>query len=61
MRLRDVQFFSVIPAKAGICCIPDETVDSCFRRNDRELKKAAHGVNFKIRSDLSADPDGKRF
>jgi hypothetical protein len=43
---RNVQLFSVIPAKTGICSVPDETTDSCFRRNDRELEKVAHGVIF---------------
>jgi hypothetical protein len=44
-----MQLFSVIPAKAGIQRVHYETVDSCFRRNDRELEdreleKAAHGI-----------------
>jgi hypothetical protein len=33
-----------IPAKAGIRQSPDETVDSCFYRYNRQLEKAAHGV-----------------
>jgi hypothetical protein len=32
-------FFSAIPAKAGIY-LPNETADSCFCRNDRQLRKA---------------------
>jgi hypothetical protein len=33
----DLSFFSVIPAKAGIYCVP-------ARRNDRQLRKIAHSV-----------------
>jgi hypothetical protein len=39
-----MQLSSVIPVKAGICRFTVRTVDSCFRRNDRQFGKVAHGV-----------------
>jgi hypothetical protein len=42
----DLLLFSVIPAKIRNRCSSDETMDSCFRRNDRELRKVTHGVIF---------------
>jgi hypothetical protein len=45
-KLRNVQLFSVIPAKAGIRRARYEIADSCFRRNDRGLEKVAHGVKI---------------
>jgi hypothetical protein len=37
--------FSVIPAKAGIHCFIIDAVDSCLRRNDKQLGKLAYCVN----------------
>jgi len=38
------RYAPVIPAEAGIRCVPDENMDSCFRRNDSgmpDLRPAA--------------------
>jgi hypothetical protein len=44
LRVNFSRYAPVIPAEAGIRCVPDENTDSCFRRNDSgtpDLRAAA--------------------